>query len=184
MTATSDADSFLLGSGVASAKFTHPGDTVTGSISEQPEKQQQRDFSTGEPKTWPNTGEPMWQLRVILQTTDRDSVDDDGLRAVYLKGKSQKAVADAVRRVKADGLRVGGTITLTYTGDDEPKQRGFNGEKLYTAEYAPPAVRAADAFLGATPAAPAPVSPPAAQFTPEQLAAMQAAGIDTSKLGG
>jgi hypothetical protein len=181
------AESFF-SSSAASAKFAYPGDTITGRITVVPQVQQQKDFTTGESKFWPD-GKPMVQLQVTLATDQRDPdlADDDGTRSVYVKGKMQMAVGEAVRKSGAKYLEPGGLLTITYTGDGEQKQRGMNPPKLYSAVYAPPTVQAAAAFLGTQPAAAATAAAPAspaAQFTPEQLAAMKAAGIDTSKLAG
>ncbi len=182
------ANDFLMSGGSTSAKFPTPGTTVTGVICRPPEVQQQRDFTTGEPKFW-DDGKPMQQLQVQLQTTEKDmSVpDDDGVRAVYVKGQMQKAVREAVRKAGASGLEIGGTLTITYTGNGEAK-RGLP-PKLYSASYIPAAAGAANEFLGqgepapadpwattSQPAAPAGASPEAmaalAQLTPQQRAAL------------
>jgi len=60
-----DANAFLMGTGIPSAKFPTVGTTVTGTIVREPELQQQTDFDTGEPLTWPD-GRPRMQVRVIL----------------------------------------------------------------------------------------------------------------------
>mgnify|MGYP006969313501 CR=1 FL=1 len=107
------------------------------------------------------------------------------MRRLYVKGKLQQAVAGAIRKAGAKGLEVGGTLTVAYIGDDEPKRKGMSGAKLYSAEYASPAA----AFLATpepsapvpAPAVPAQAPPPAADtaallqsLTPEQLAQLQA----------
>ncbi|MFC5744795.1 hypothetical protein [Actinomadura rugatobispora] len=183
------ANDFLMAGGTTSAKFPAIGTTVTGTIAREPEVQQQKDFQSGELKYW-NDGKPMQQLMIVLATDERDpSVpDDDGERAVYVKGQMQKAVKEAIRKSSASGIAVGGTLTITYTADGEAK-RGFNPPKVYTATYAPPS--AATDFLNSgnsqeqqpaapqaapAPAAPAGVTPEAlaalAQLTPEQKAAL------------
>jgi hypothetical protein len=93
----------------------------------------------------------MMQLVVTLSTDQRDpaNADDDGTRRVYVKGKLQQAVAGAIRKAGAKGLEIGGTITISYVGDDEPKRRGMSGAKLYTADYVSPSA----AFLAANEAA-------------------------------
>lgn len=161
-----DANDFLMGGGVASAKFPVIGTTVTGTICRPPEVQQQTDVTTGKPKFW-DDGKPRQQLQVQLQTAERDpEVDhDDGIRAVYIKGQMQKAVREAVRRSGAKGLEVGGTLTVTYTGDGEAAQRGMNAPKQYSASYIPAPAVAASQFLEngdqghAAPAQPAPQDP-------------------------
>jgi hypothetical protein len=162
MTSTQhDPNAWLMGGGAPSARFEHPGDTVSGSITDKPDLRQQTDFTSGEPLFWPN-GDPRMQLVVTLATELRDAtvVDDDGTRRVYVKGNLQKAVQQAVRTAGAPGLEVGGVLTVTYTGDGEAKQRGMSPPKLYSASYTP----AAQAFVA-----------PAPQVAPPQAALPQAA---------
>lgn len=135
-----DPEGFLMGGGVPSASFLKIGASITGVICEPPVVQQQRDMATGNPKTWED-GNPMWQLVVTLQTDLRDPQieDDDGRRRVYMKNNMKKAVSDAVRKVKEKALAVGGSLTITYTGDGKPTQKGFNAPKNYEAVYVAPA---------------------------------------------
>lgn len=188
---TPSADDFLLGGGGApSAKFVTPGTVIAGRITQQPTVQQQRDIQTGEKKFW-NDGNPMMQLVVTIQTDQRDPSisDDDGQRRLFIKGALQAAVADAVRTAGATGLEVGGHLTVTYTHDGTPKQRGFSAPKQYTATYMPaaaaellspaPNVDPWQAPATALPQpAPAAAAPAPAAFpgglTPEQYAAAQA----------
>jgi hypothetical protein len=186
-TAPIDPNAFLMGGGSASARFDTPGDTVTGTICEAPEVRQQTDISTGQPVHWPS-GDPKMQLIVTLQTTLRDDADDDGKRRIYVKGKSlTEAVREAVRQTGAKGLELGGTLTVTYTGDGVASQRGFNPPKLYTASYSRPDTAAQSGqFLGVQtppPAAQSPgirPAPSAAQAGPtqQQIDALKAAGVD------
>lgn len=188
MTAAND---FLMAGGVTSAKFPAPGTSVTGTIAREPEIQQQRDFQSGEPKFWED-GKPMQQLQVILATTERDPQvpDDNGERAVYIKGQMQKAVKEAVRKSGANGIAVGGTLTVTYTADGEAKGR-LNPPKLYSATYTPPTTAAANEFINnggdtqqqapaqtAQPAAPA----PRPGVSPEVFAALQQLSPEERKL--
>lgn len=183
-----DADQFLMGGGVPSAKFETVGASVTGTITQRPDVQQRTDFDSGQPLFWPD-GKPMLQLKVVLATSQRDpsEPDDDGLRAIYIKGNMQKAVQQAVRAAGAKGLEVGGTLTVTYSGNGEQKKRGMSAPKLYTATYVKPdpLTQVADPTPAAQPA-PAPATPteapPAgvdpgmwASLTPEQRATVLAA---------
>lgn len=177
---TTTANDFLLAGGTPSARFPTVGTTVAGTVVRVGDPVQQRDFDSGEPKTWDN-GDPMMQLPVDVQTDQRDPdlTDDDGVRTLYIKAQLKKAVADAVRKAKAKGLEVGGTLSVTYASDGEVKKRGMNPPKVYTATYTPPAA-AADAFLAAEPAAkaettapdPAAVAAALAALTPEQRAGL------------
>lgn len=179
------ADAFLMGGGGASAAFDNVGDAVTGTV-ESTEVRQQTDFQSGQPLTW-DDGQPRMQLVVSLQTAEREDSDDDGIRKVYVKGSKKPgsqslhdAVASAVRASGAKGLEEGGTLTVTFTGEEAPKTRGMSPRKLYSATYAAPdkAAQTGD-FLGTAPAQQAPAPAPAAPAgvpagtTPEQIAAFQ-----------
>ncbi|WP_185711383.1 hypothetical protein [Arachnia propionica] len=196
----------LASGGSASFPFNNHGDSVTGRVISL-EELQQTDLQTGEPKTFDN-GQPMMMYRVELQTELRDSDLDDGVRSVYLRGsrkpESQSSLAAVLQAVlQATGraaLTVGGTLTLTYVGDGQAKNRGFSAPKLYRASYQPPTVnldaqQAAPAAAVAAPAAapaaspwatpaPAPAAQQPAALNAAQLAALQAAGIDPAALGG
>lgn len=177
---TSTPTDFLLGGGGASARFETIGDTITGTVTNQ-EVRQQTDIATGDPLVWAN-GDPRMQLIVTLQTTLRDDDDDDGLRNLYVKGSKKAgskslhdAVAQAVRAAGAKGLEDGGTLTVTYVGDEPSQTRGFNPRKLYTATYkAPDKAAQSGAYLGTAPAVPATPVAAAPSATPEQAAAFAA----------
>lgn len=192
MTQQPSADAFLLGGGGKSATFDQVGDAITGTI-ESTEVRQQTNISTGDPEVWPN-GDPKMQLLVRLQTAEREDQDDDGVRALYVKGSKKPgskslhdAVATAVRQAGAKGLEEGGTLTVTHDGTEPSQTRGFNDRKLYSATYVAPdkAAQTGD-FLGTAPqpqAAQAPAQQPAPaaapqaspqQGSPEQAAAFQA----------
>jgi len=139
-----EANDYLMGGGTTSAKFAEVGDTVSGSIARKPELQQQRSFEDGTPLTW-DDGSPRQQIKVILQTKDRDDEDDNGERAIYLKGALLKAVQSAVKKAGAKGLEVGGKLAVKFTGTAAPVKKGLSGAKEYVAKYEAPDP-AADAF--------------------------------------
>lgn len=181
----SSADDFFAG-GTTSGKFDSVGKTIAGPIVRVGEPMQQRDFTTGQPKVW-DDGRPMMQLPVDVQTDERDPSipDDDGVRALYIRGEMQKAVRDALRKAKAPGLRPSGHLSVTYTGDGTPKQRGMNGPKLYTAAYQPPDPAGADDFIDAQPSNGAAAVQQAAQVvaTSDQQPTPPAAGqVDSAAL--
>jgi hypothetical protein len=149
---TQTPESFLLGSGAKSAKFPSVGTVVGGVITEDPTLQQQKDINTGALKTW-DDGNPMMQLVVKVQTDERDSDDpeDDGVRAIYIKGQMRNAVAEAVKKAGAKSLEVGGTLKVAYTGDGEPSKKGFTAPKQYAAQYTKPA-NASASFFDSAPA--------------------------------
>lgn len=188
-TQTPSADDFLMGGGGApTAKFPTPGTSVGGRITEKPTVEQQRDISTGDKKFW-SDGNPMMQLVVTVQTDERDPQieEDDGRRRLFVKGQMKNAIADAVRAAGGRGLEVGGILTVTYSHDGTPSQRGFNPPKQYAATYvlaATVALNTPDPAASQIPApapvqqqyaAPAPAAVPQIPgLTPEQLAAAMA----------
>lgn len=194
-----EANDFLMSGGAPAAKFPTIGTTVAGTITQQPEVQQIRDFSTGEPLYWPD-GKPKMQLVVTLATDQRDpqTPDDDGRRRLYVKGLMRTAIRDAVRKAGARGLEVGGRLEVTYVADGERKGN-LNPPKLYKAAYTPPQAASADDYLngpddpdggsgsgggagngGGAPTAPG--QPDLSAMTPEQIQALlQAAQAQQSK---
>lgn len=197
---STSADDFFAG-GTPSAKFDTPGVTIAGPVTRVGEPMQQKDFKSGAPKFW-DDGKPMLQLPVDVKTDARDPevVNDDGTRTLYIKGNLQKAIRTAVRQAGATGLRVGGTLSVTYTGDGQA-ERGMNPPKLYSATYTPPAAAGADSFLGTNgnghaaaqpapqqPATPAPsggdpaLEAALAKLPPEQAAAFRAAGLTAEQV--
>jgi hypothetical protein len=128
-----DPNDFLLSSGVPSFKFEKHGDTAVGQIVSL-DMQQQRDFTSQAPLTW-DDGRPRMQLRVVLATDLSDGDDDNGHRAIYVKGNMQAAVRDAIKKTGANKIEVGGTLTVRYVGDGEPPKRGLNAPKEYKAKY-------------------------------------------------
>lgn len=169
------ADDFLMGGSIPSAKFPTIGATVTGRITTQPTVEQQRDYTTGEPKFW-DDGKPQMQMVVTLATSDRDPdvQDDDGTRRLYVKGQMKNAIAQAVRAAGARGLEVEGVLAVKYVRDGEKKNPRFNAPKEYAARYTP----AATAQLNTPDPAPAPTAAPQADpwATP---AAPAPAGVNT-----
>lgn len=135
------AEDFLMGGGRRSASFAGSAPiTVSGVITAEPKTTQQRDITSGEPKFWKDTEDPMMQLEVPLQTDQREDDEDDGIRTLFVFGNKQKALRDAVKAAGAKKLEVGGKVTMTYYADDETKQvgKGMNKPKLYRATYEAP----------------------------------------------
>lgn len=181
-----EIDGFLLGGGGKSASFETIGDSVTGTILSA-EVKDQTDIGTGKPLTWDN-GEVKKQLVVKLQTTLAEDGDDDGVRAIYVKGSKKAgsrslhdAVAGAVRAAGAKSLEVGGTLTVTHDGTEPSQTRGFSDRKLYSATYAAPNKAAqAGNFLGTQQATTPPqqTAPPvAAQAAPQAAPAVDPAAL-------
>ena len=134
---TQDANDFLMGGGTKSAKFEKVGTIVKGTIVAKPELQQQRDPKDGKPLSW-DDGNPKQQVKVILQTEEKDDAEDDGRRAIYIKANMLKAVQEAVKKADAKGLELGGVLAVKYVKDGEKKNKAFNAPKLYAAKYEAP----------------------------------------------
>ncbi len=144
-----DPNDFLLASGVPSFKFEKHDDTARGPIVSL-EMQQQRDFTSQAPLVW-DDGRPRMQLKIVVATDQSDGGDDNGHRAIYVKGNMQGAVRDAIKKAGVAKIEVGGTLAVRYTGDGEPPKKGLNAPKEYKAKYEPPteattAVAADDLF--------------------------------------
>lgn len=143
----SSISSFFSGGG-KTAKFPTIGTTVSGTITAVHPPEPQRDFTTQQEipgKT---------QVRIELSTDQRDpDIEfDDGSRSLYVKGWLTGAIGDALRKAGATEPQIGGTLTVTYTGDGTPSRPGFNGPKQYSATYAAPAaVSTAQHFAATTP---------------------------------
>lgn len=135
-----DANAFLMSSGTKSFKFDVIGKTAKGII-ETLDLQQQRSIDDGAPLFWDDAKmQPKMQVKIVLETEERDSEDDDGRRAVYAKGQMQNAIRDAVIAAGVDKLEEGGTLAIQYHDDGEPPKRGMNAPKLYKAQYKPPTI--------------------------------------------
>jgi len=158
--AYTDADEYLNGEGdfgpqAPSAKWgkrdkndrCKPGTVEKGIITDEPFMLQQREYksdgSLGDLKFWnkpgtkePDPDKPMMQMKVIIQTDHREFDDDDGRRAVFVKGALRTAVVGAIKEAKAPGLRIGGWLAIKCTGL-VPAKSGYD---TYTWEvkYVPP----------------------------------------------
>lgn len=132
-----DFDDILGGGGRTSAKFEKPGDTYVGQIIHK-EARQQTSFTTGELLYFDN-GEPRMQLVIAIQTQLRDPAieDDDGVRAVYVKGKdSTNNLRNAIKMASAKRLEEGGWLK-TWCSTLKPNPKGLPS-KILDFQYAPP----------------------------------------------
>ncbi len=133
---TKDGGDFF-NSGSPSCRFKRVGDMHTGIVVSFEEKQQ-RDLTTGNPKSWPD-GNPAMMLVITLQTEERDDEieDDDGRRCLYVNkpGGMFVAIKTAIGKFK---FSPGSKLAVKYVKDGVPKQRGFNAPKEYVAKYWPP----------------------------------------------
>ena len=174
----STANDLLMSGGGKFAKFIEPGDTITGEITNIGEPYQVREYNQatqradGPPK-FTKAGKPVMAFHVTLATTDRDpsNGEDDGTRVVDVNSwRMQDAIRNACRAAGANrGLDLGGSLTVTYVGDEVPGDP--RSGKKYTATYTG---AANTALMGAT-AAPAPAAATAAPAPAAAAPAAQAA---------
>ena len=152
------------------------GTSVTG-IVRGIEAQQQHDIDTGAPKFFDN-GQPMMQIVVRLATETRDPAipGDDGVRALYIKGKNITALRNACRKAGRDMPHVGDRMTATYAADGQARKRGWNPPKLHAYELVPSAADVAKAMNQTMPQA-QPASTPAPAAAPAPMPRVDATQI-------
>lgn len=149
----------LFDTGSKGLKFSTIGTSHQGTVTSEPMERQQTEYGTGKPAVWPS-GEPKLQVLVDLQTEEKDDPDDDGERTLYVSSNSMKhAIGKAIRDAGAKDLEVGGTLTVTYTGNDPQSKNPANPKKLYTAQYSRPE---SPLLAGTTPQPTATIPAPAA----------------------
>lgn len=134
------------------------GDKISGRI-RLVDRRAQRAFGGGEELTW-DDGRPRLLTYIEIETDLRDDDDDDGVRALYCKGgrnfeaaegsgtSLEVAVAEAVKAAGCNSIDEGGTLAVAHTGVAKPTTRGYQGAKLYRAQYKAPvtSVSADDLF--------------------------------------
>ena len=159
-------------------KFTNPGDTHTGTITEVSDARQATEYGSNELAYWDKERtRPKMQVAVTLDTAERDPQDanDTGKRTLWVvedgrSGSILSAIRQAVHQAGAGTIDIGGQLTVTFSGFDPNSKNPANPRKIYSASYVPPAP-AGGMFTNQAPAqpvpAPAPTAPaPAAQPAP------------------
>lgn len=163
-------------------KFTTPGDTHTGTITEVSDARQATEFGSNEPAYWDREKtRPKMQVAVTLDTAERDPQDanDTGKRTLWVvedgrSGSILSAIRQAVHQAGAGTIDIGGQLTVAFSGFDPNSKNPANPRKIYSASYVPPApaggmfTNQAPAQPVAQPAAPAPAAPAPAPATPAQ----------------
>lgn len=166
-------------------KFTNPGDTHTGTITEVSDARQATEYGSNELAYWDKERtRPKMQVAVTLDTAERDPQDanDTGKRTLWVvedgrSGSILSAIRQAVHQAGAGTIDIGGQLTVAFSGFDPNSKNPANPRKIYSASYVPPAP-AGGMFTNqapaAAPAAPAPVAPaapaPAAPAAPAPVA--------------
>ena len=122
-------------------KFENVGDKHTGQITDA-RQVPDRDLD-GNVRTWAN-GDPrsVWVFDV---DTDNDGIAD---HSMWVKGNLYKVLLDALKEAGIN--TIGAVIQVEHHEVGIPKQKGYNGAKLFTAKAkaGPPLKPKADAFTG------------------------------------
>lgn len=147
MTIINDLDAInadLMGGSARSAfgRDVEAGTEISGEIISVL-RRQRRHRETGEPLFWVNrrptvaeSGRPVLDSIVIVQTDAQDDDEDDGLRSVYLDRDVQTALRAGLRRARVGGIEIGGYLDgLMYVG---PNDKG-TGRVYDLKEYRRPA---------------------------------------------
>lgn len=166
-------------------KFTNPGDTHTGTITEVSDARQATEYGSNELAYWDKERtRPKMQVAVTLDTAERDPQDanDTGKRTLWVvedgrSGSILSAIRQAVHQAGAGTIDIGGQLTVAFSGFDPNSKNPANPRKIYAASYVPPAP-AGGMFTNQAPAqpvaqpvaAPAPAAPAPAPAAPAQPA--------------
>lgn len=154
-------------------KFTNPGDTHTGTITEVSDARQAAEYGSNELAYWDKERtRPKMQVAVTLDTAERDPQDanDTGKRTLWVvedgrSGSILSAIRQAVHQAGAGTIDIGGQLTVAFSGFDPNSKNPANPRKIYSASYVPPApaggmfTNQEPAQPAAAPAAPAPAAP-------------------------
>ena len=156
-------------------KFTNPGDTHAGTITEVSDARQATEFGSNEPAYWDREKtRPKMQVAVTLDTAERDPQDanDTGKRTLWVvedgrSGSILSAIRQAVHQAGAGTIDIGGQLTVAFSGFDPNSKNPANPRKIYSASYVPPAP-AGGMFTSQAPAQPVAAPAPAAPAAPAQ----------------
>jgi hypothetical protein len=138
-----DANDMLMSGGIPWLSFKEKGVTYTGKVMSFTARQS-RDFESGDLAWWDKEQtQPKEEVVITLQTDlfDPEVDGDTGARQLVVpKGSARMAaVRSAIRSAGASGIEVGGTITITYTGDKpNTKNPKLNGIKQFDVTYVAP----------------------------------------------
>lgn len=130
------------------------GTSYTGLLAEAVQQVQVTDFTTKQPRTYPD-GNPIYDLLMILDTDYRDPAnpEDQGRRALRFGQGPRKALQEEMKRLNIKKFGLGTRITLTHVGY-QPNPKGGRSTKTYSVsieptQYVPVAERQTEQALAA-----------------------------------
>lgn len=132
----------------------------------------QTKMGTNEIITWQD-GSPREQMVLTLQTAERADPQDDGQRQIFIKGDAVRACREALGSVKANDIEPGGWYYQAWVDEKAAKQAGYNPQKIFKVQYAPPGAPDPNPVAIAPPPPPAPPVPQPGQGV-DQFAAYAA----------
>jgi len=162
MSELNEANSWLMGggSGVRSAKwgakdrdddkvpgFIEMGEIVEVKMVVQYVYDADKGTITNEVATWAD-GTEKKQMRIVIQTATRDDDEDDGRRAIYVRGGDLKAqLQEAVRAAGAQkaGLEAGGRLAVKFL---QSKKISGKWNNFWECRYKAPDKVNVDEFMG------------------------------------
>lgn len=181
---TTYVDPFAGGTSTPALSFKDApvGTSFTCTVVEAPTLLQSRDFETGNPAFWPD-GNP--KMSAVVKVT----VNGEERSIWAAKPSSLFAAIASAQQTAGQQIAPGGTLVVTYTHDKPNENPRLNAAKQYSATYTPPnafgteQAQPAQQAPAATPApvqatTPAAAAPAAGGPSPEQVAALKAAGVD------
>jgi hypothetical protein len=124
----------------------------------------------GKLKFYENSGKPMLQMVVNVQTDKREDEDDDGIRAIFVKGQMKYALQEALSKAGAPNVEIGGILKVRFV--EQVFEEGLK-KNVFACWFQRPAAVDADNWMEAPassqPAGPAPAT--ANQSTLERMRA-------------
>jgi len=159
-----DPFSQFLSGGLVSAKFPTVGYVVEGTVTAAAMKQQS-EYEGGAPKFW-SDGSPAMQMVLDMECAPTGETwettryirkalpDDNGMRALYVKGNLQKALTQALRDANAK-FEIGGRLRVERIADGPQKDKQRLPAYEFKCEWTVPNQNSAAAndFLDSTQAA-------------------------------
>jgi hypothetical protein len=149
-----DANAMLMTGGGVGCQFPKVGHSFTGTVLSWGEPFQQTNAETKEPLFFNDGTTPRMQFPITFATDARgkfdedgnpeDIADDDGVRTLYVKNRTQKAIRDAIRKAGGTGLEKGALLTITRI-----KPVALKNKKMYdySAVWVPAAQNGANSHL-------------------------------------